>query len=120
MNGVHKIVNGVHNCERLRPTSVKPECRKMKADQLQKRGNVAPGKKIVCHSCNKPGHKSFECRSNITQKPSQKQSFAYNAKGKGRRDDCRYCKKPGHYEKDCFKKKRDQNGRRESNFKRKQ
>ena len=99
---------------------VKPECRKMKADQLQKRGNVAPGKKIVCHSCNKPGHKSFECRSNITQKPSQKQSFAYNAKGKGRRDDCRYCKKPGHYEKDCFKKKRDQNGRRESNFKRKQ
>jgi hypothetical protein len=110
LNNIAKKQVTCYYCNK--PGHIKPECRKLKADQSKNGG--------MSKSFSKPGFKSTGYRSNAPTKTYPKKSFGNNWKPKDRNDNCRYCTKPGHYEKDCFKKKRDQNGRRESNFKRRQ
>jgi hypothetical protein len=110
LNNITKKQVTCYYCNK--PGHIKPECRKLKADQSKNGGKSK--------SFSKPGFKSTGYRSNAPTKTYPKKSFGNNWKPKDRNDNCRYCTKPGHYEKDCFKKKRDQNGRRESNFKRRQ
>ena len=110
LNNITKKQVTCYYCNK--PGHIKPECRKLKADQAKNGGKSK--------SFNKPGFKSTGYRSKAPTKTFPKKSFSNKWKPKDKNDNCRYCTKTGHYEKDCFKKKRDQNGRRESNYKRRQ
>lgn len=84
-----------------KPVSTLTNIMKTQVDSMDRNRNKPRHSTAKCYSCNRPGHKQFNCPQNIVQG--------------NQRLHCNYCRQKGHTIETCFKKNRRYQGASTSN-----